>query len=306
MLAPMRILVTGGAGFIGAHTVSALLEAGHEVVVLDDLSTGQRDRLPEVPFLKGDVRDQVTVFRALRGCDAVVHLAARSSVPDSFRDPVGVESVNDLGSATVLDCAWRRGIRRVVLASSASVYGQGEPLHERLPLAPRSPYAASKVAMEALGAVYRERGCAVASLRYFNVYGPGQRDGVLPTFLAQLHRGEPLSVDGDGRQSRDFVHVLDVARANVQALAWDGEVNIASGRSTSILDLIDRVSQVLGRPLSRVHGPPRELDSTCCTASTLRAREWGWGAQISLDAGLRGMLLADPERLDRDRAGGMP
>ena len=297
----MKVLVTGGAGFIGAHTVRALLRAGHEVRVVDDLSTGRAELL-DVPLVRGDVRDQVTVWRAMQGMDAVVHLAARSSVPASFRDPVGVESVNDLGSASILDCVWRTGVRKVVLASSAAVYGEGSPIGEATPSTPRSPYAASKVAMEALGRVYRQRGCQVATLRYFNVYGPGQRDGVVHRFLTSL--GAALPVHGDGQQSRDFVHVSDVARANVLALGWNTEVNIASGRGTRIGELAAMLADLTGQPDRRCHLPARELDPTCCTGDISRARSLGWSPRIGLTSGLRALLLARRAPLVRDRAGG--
>ncbi len=297
----MKVLVTGGAGFIGAHTVRALLEAGHEVRVVDDLSTGRPEAV-DVPLVRGDVRDQVTVWRALQGMDAVVHLAARSSVPASFRDPVAVESVNDLGSASILDCVWRTGVRKVVLASSAAVYGEGEPIDEATPSTPRSPYAASKVAMEALGRVYRQRGCQVATLRYFNVYGPGQRDGVVQHFLSAL--GGALPVHGDGQQSRDFVHVSDVARANVMALDWNTEVNIASGGGTSISELAELLADLAGEPDRRCQLPVRELDPACCTGNISRARSLGWSPSIDLATGLRELLLARSVPLVRDRAGG--
>jgi UDP-glucose 4-epimerase len=307
MLADMQVLVTGGAGFIGAHTVRALLDAGHAVTVLDDLSTGVADQVPEgVRLVRGDVRDQLTVWRSLEGADAVVHLAARSSVPDSFRDPLGVESVNDLGSGTVLDCAWRRGLRRVVLASSASVYGQGEVRHEEQPMAPRSPYAASKVAMEALGRVYRERGCQVATLRYFNVYGPGQGEGVVPAFFGDLLAGRELTLHGTGEQSRDFVHVSDVARANVMALDWNQEVNVGRGESTTVLGLARTMAGLLRVPFRTTTAPARELDPRCCSADPGRARALGWSPRIGLETGLRGMLLARAHRMDRDLAGGLP
>ncbi|HJN75703.1 MAG TPA: GDP-mannose 4,6-dehydratase [Myxococcota bacterium] len=293
----MRVLVSGGAGFVGAATVRLLLAEGHDVVVLDDLSTGRRDVLREdVVFHHGDVRDQLACRRAVQGCDALVHLAALSAVPESFVEPVRFDSVNDGGTASILDAAWGAGVRRVVLASSAAVYGEGgsRPLREEDPFDPRSPYAASKVGMEALGRVYAHRGVHVGLLRYFNVFGPGaSANSVVPRFVLRARAGLPFEIEGDGEQLRDFIHVEDVARANVLALRRSaGTVNIGSGRATSIRELADAIGVLFGSPgVRRVGG--REHDLRKSVADVRRARRHlGWSPRIELEEGLRELLEA--------------
>jgi nucleoside-diphosphate-sugar epimerase len=292
----MVVLVTGGAGFVGAATVALLRSVGREVLVLDDLSTGRAERVRGVPLLIGDVRDEGLVTRAVQGADAVLHLAARSSVPGSFADPVGCHAVNDEGTAVVLEAAWQAGVHRVVLASSSAVYGELSPAREDRPLDPRSPYAASKAAMEAQGQVYRHRGMAVTSLRYFNVYGPGQPSGplgaVIPRFIKALQRGCPLPMEGSGRQGRDFVHVHDVARANLGALnAPSGIFNIGTGVLTTVVALAEQISSLAGVPIRIQRLPGREaevLASVACV--TLAAQALGWRSETTLTQGLTALI----------------
>ncbi len=292
----MAVLVTGGAGFVGGATVAALQAAGRAVVVLDDLSTGRAERVRGVPLLIGDVRDEGLVSRAVQGAEAVLHLAARSSVPGSFTDPVGCHAVNDEGTAVVLEAAWQAGVPRVVLASSSAVYGEGAPAAEQAPLDPRSPYAASKAAMEAQGRVYAHRGLAVTALRYFNVYGPGQTAGldgaVIARFLAALGGGRALPVEGSGRQTRDFVHVRDVARANVVALAkGGGTFNVGTGVRTSIVALAEQLSALAGVTTRLERCPGRESELVASVADTgLATQELGWTAEIALAAGLEELV----------------
>ncbi len=292
----MAVLVTGGAGFVGAATVAALRWAGHEVVVLDDLSTGRADRVRDVPLVIGDVRDEALVAQTLQGVDAVLHLAARSSVPGSFADPVGCHAVNDEGTAVVLEAAWQVGVHRVVLASSSAVYGKATLAREDCPLDPCSPYAASKAAMEAQGRVYAHRGLAVTVLRYFNVYGPGQAAGpdgaVVPRFLRALAGGHPLPIEGSGRQGRDFVHVHDVARANLAALVCPGGTyNVGTGVLTSVVGLAERLTALAGVPTRLAHLPGREVEVFQSVADVgLASRELAWRSSVALDAGLKALV----------------
>lgn len=292
----MAVLVTGGAGFVGAATVAALRSAGRAVIVLDDLSTGRAERIRGVPLLIGDVRDPGLVSRAVQGAEAVLHLAARSSVPGSFSDPVGCHAVNDEGTAVVLEAAWQAGVHRVVLASSSAVYGHGSPAREDRILDPCSPYASSKAAMEAQGRVYAHRGLAVTALRYFNVYGPGQPAGpdgaVIPRFLEALAAGRPLPIEGNGRQARDFVHVSDVARANLAALGCGGGTyNVGTGVQTAVVALAERLSGLAGVPTRLERLPGREVEVRQSVAEVgLAALELGWTASVVLDDGLKALV----------------
>jgi UDP-glucose 4-epimerase len=228
----MRILLTGGAGFIGSHTTTALLAAGHESLVLDDLSTGSAANLPDgVPLQHADVRDHEAVqaaFAAFRP-HAVLHLAALVSVPRSIEEPQLAHDINLGGLAVTLEAARRSAAQRFVFASSAAVYGPRPrlPSHEDDLLDPVSPYAAQKAAAELIGRAYRAAyGLETVALRYFNVYGEGQRAddayaGVIARFRRTLIAGERATISGDGSQSRDFIHVADVARANIAALCGD-------------------------------------------------------------------------------------
>lgn len=294
----MAVLVTGGAGFVGAATVAALEAAGREVLVLDDLSTGRSERVRGVPLVIGDVRDAPLVARAMAGASAVVHLAARSSVPGSFDDPVGCHAVNDEGTAVVLEAAWQAGVHRVVMASSSAVYGDGAPAHEDRALDPRSPYAASKAAMEAQGRVYGHRGMAVTTLRYFNVYGPGQPAGpdgaVIARFLEALAAGRALPLEGSGRQGRDFVHVRDVARANLAALGGPGGTfNVGTGVLTSIVTLAERLCDLTGAVPHLRRLPGREAEVRASVAVTALAEAGlGWRASTSLEEGLTELVEA--------------
>lgn len=215
-------------------------------------------------------------------------------MPESFADPLRYEGVNDGGTACILDAAWSAGVRRVVLAGSAAVYGEGgeRPLREEDPFDPRSPYAASKVAMEALGRVYAHRGMALTILRYFNVYGPGSTSqAVVPRFVRRATAGLPLEIEGDGHQLRDFVHVDDVARANVLALYGQaGTINIGSGVGRSILELGQRVRAHHVRCELRFV-PAREQELRKSVADIRRAQDLlGWVPRIELEEGLVRLL----------------
>jgi UDP-glucose 4-epimerase len=272
----MRALVTGGAGFIGHHLVRALLERGDGVAVIDDFSTGLRERL--VPFqdrirlVEGDIRDAAALDRAIEGCSVVFHEAALASVARSILDPRLSNDVGTSGTIEVMLAASRAGARRVVFAGSSSVYGDSPEMPRResqLPN-PRSPYATSKLAAEfyvhALGALH---GIESVVLRYFNIFGPGQDpnseySAVIPKWVTAALRGEPVIVHGDGTQSRDFTFIENVVSANLLAGETPGvsgvTCNIGCGGRYSLLDLLAAIGDCLGYPLEPIFEPPRAGD----------------------------------------------
>ena len=291
------VLVTGGAGFIGSHTARLLLDRGYRVVVLDNLYSGSRSNVPEgAELVVGDVADRETLARALRGVDHVVHLAAIVSVDEAREDPWSTLRINVLGTLNVLEQSYRHGVGRVVYASSCAVYGEQEvlPITEEAPLRPINIYGASKLSGEALVHAYREeKGLSTVALRYFNVYGPGMRGGpyagVVYKFLTAALRGEPLTIHGDGEQTRDFVYVADVARANLAALESDagGAFNIGTGVSITIKRLAEMVLEVTGSRSPIVHSDPRPGDIRHSRASISRARRLlGWEPLTDLKMGL--------------------
>lgn len=300
----MRVLITGGAGFIGANLCRALLEAqaGMSVVVFDDLSSGRLSNLDglDVEMIEACVLDRTALARAMSGIDSVVHLAARGSVPRSVADPVGSVNVNTMGTLNVLEACRAAGINHLVFASSSSVYGMNMtlPKHEDLAPQPASPYAASKLAAESLvlayAATYRLKTLA---FRFFNVYGPLQPAdhdyaAVVPRFLDAALRDEPVIVYGDGRQSRDFTYVDTLTAIVVQALARGvsnpGPINLAFGGRTDLLTLIQLIERELGFRVAREHEPARSSDVRHSQASGARLRELFPDVQpTALDVGLR-------------------
>lgn len=303
-------LVTGGAGFIGSHLVEALVEHGERVRVLDDFSTGRRENLAAVAdhieLLEGDVADPETAERAVSGCDYVLHLAAIASVQASLEEPQTTHRVNVNGTLNVLDAARRAGVRRIVFASSAAVYGDHTvlPLQEELPPRPLSPYAVHKVAGEMYHRVFHASyGLPTVALRFFNVYGPRQDptnpySGVISIFAARIARGERPVIYGDGKQTRDFVYVTDVARAGLlvceQEAAVGGVFNVAGGRQTNMLQLAAVLNQVLDTSLTPTFAPARSGEVRFSQANVSRAREvLGWEAQITLQEGLSRLMQAE-------------
>ncbi len=273
----INVLVTGGAGFIGSNLVRCLAAAGARVRVLDDLSTGSRDNLGGVPgtveALIGDVRDPEVVRRAAAGVDVVYHLAALPSVARSVADPATSHAVNASGTLNVLAAARDAGVRRVVYASSSSVYGDTPtlPKREAMPVAPMSPYAASKLAGEAYCRAFAGAyGLETVALRFFNVYGPRQDPAseyaaVVPRFVTRMLAGQPPIVFGDGRQSRDFTFVANAVQACVLAGAEGGEavgeaLNVGCGDRTSLLDLVSTLNGLLGTRIQPTFAEPRPGD----------------------------------------------
>lgn len=284
----MRVVVTGGAGFIGANLCRELSERPEvsEVVALDDLSTGSKDNLlgVDATLVEGSVLDDAALDAALAGSSAVVHLAALPSVPRSIADPLRSHEVNATGTLRVLEAARRHGNVHVALASSSSVYGANPelPKHEELLTRPMSPYAVSKLAAESYSLAYAQ--CfdlPVLPFRFFNVYGPLQPAdhayaAVMPIFIQAALDDRPLPVNGDGSQSRDFTFVGSVVRvladAAISRVTSDRPVNLAFGTRTTLLEAIEVLEQVLARRLPREHRPPRLGDVPHSQASNDRLR----------------------------------
>jgi UDP-glucose 4-epimerase len=299
----MQVLITGGAGFIGSHTVAAARSAGLAVRVLDDLSAGRRENLPaDVELVVGDVADAACVRQAVAGCDAIVHLAALVSVPQSLDAPVETFRINTKGTALLLEAARHAGVRRFVLASTCAVYGDlpGRK-DEAAPPAPLVPYAASKLMAEEWVQVYtRAFGLEGVILRFFNVYGPRQRadspySGVLARWCAAVATGEPCRVFGDGSQTRDFVSVHDVARANLLAATgaawtWGDVYNVATGHSASLNEILAALQLVAPGRVARRYEAGRAGDILHSAGDSSRLQQVGWRPTVTLEEGLREVL----------------
>jgi len=305
-LAGKRVLVTGGAGFIGSHLVEGLVAAGAVVRVLDDLSTGSRENLehPEVDFVVGDVRCPATCERACEGVEVVFHEAAIWSVARSMEDPASTIAINVTGTANVFAAARNKRVARVVYASSSSVFGDasGLPQREGEEGSPLSIYALSKRMNEQLAESHaRAFGMTLVGLRYFNVFGPrqapnGSYAAVVPRFIEACRRGERPVIFGSGEQTRDFIDVRDVVRANLLAalapIRGAHALNVASGIPTSVALLARRIAELCGRPdLAAVHAPARAGDILHSVAGTDLARErLGFEVAHPLDEGLAALV----------------
>jgi len=299
----MRSLVTGGAGFIGSHLADALVKAGHDVVVVDDLSTGYAANVPAgARLVVGSVADEALVRNAMAGCDLVFHQAAHKAVLRSVEHPLTTDLANTHGTLTVLQAARDTGVRRFVHASSSSVYGGAAtvPTPETAPLLPKSPYAVSKLAAEHYCRVFYELyGLETVALRYFNVYGPRQRPdatyaAVIPLFVDALLQGHDPIVHGDGKQSRDFTFVSDVVAANLAAAdapehRCAGKVyNIAAGETWSLLDLLRIFGNLLGVEPRPQFAEPRPGDVRMSQADpSAAARDLGFTCEIEISDGLQ-------------------
>jgi len=300
----MRVLVTGGAGFIGHHLVRALLERGDEVAVLDDFSTGLRERLTpmlgSIDLIEGDLRDPEATAQATAGCEVVLHQGAIPSVARSVADPLRSNSVNVDGTIQLMLACAAAGVRRVVAAGSSSVYGASPelPRRETQRPDPRSPYAASKLATEHYVHTIGElHGIETVVLRYFNVFGPGQDPAsqyaaVVPLFVKAAIEGVAPTVHGDGRQSRDFTYIDNVVSANLLAAAAPGvsglTANIGCGGRYDLLQLLDEVRAAFGSSLPPIFTPTRAGDVRDSEADVTVARErLGYEVLVPFSEGVR-------------------
>lgn len=300
-------LVTGGCGFIGSHLCRALLDRGDAVTVLDDLSTGRRERLADgCALFEADANDPEAMARAVSGKDGVFHLAARSSVAFCNAHWREGHVANQTGSVTVFESAARAGGVPVVYASSAAIYGDAGrgAIAETAPARPLTAYGVDKYGTELhAGVAQRVHGVRTVGLRPFNVFGPGQDpgspySGVISIFLARMLAGQPVELFGDGLQSRDFVYVSDVVSFFLAAMALDNDApevfNVASGRTTSLLDLIEILGRVVGTVPERLHGPARAGDIRFSEGSTRRAEAvLGVRAQVRLEHGLERLVAEE-------------
>lgn len=298
----MQVLITGGAGFIGANLCQSLELAGHSVTVLDDLSTGFESNLDgtEAELIVGSILDTNSLALASASADAIVHLAARPSVPRSIADPVASHLANATGTLNVLEAARKDGSRHVITAGSSSVYGANPtlPKHSDLATRPVSPYAASKLAAESYTLAYgHSYGLPTLSFRFFNVFGPLQAAGhayaaVIPAFVDAALRGEPLPVQGDGTQSRDFTYVDTVAAVITDAInrrvTSDDPINLAYGSRTDLLGVIRMLKELTGDDLRVEHGPPRAGDVPHSQADDSQIRSlFGDVVPVPLEIGLK-------------------
>ena len=296
----MKALVTGGAGFIGSNIVKLLVDKGHKVVILDNLSSGYKCNLkpfPKVVFLKGDVRDRNKVSMAVKGVDVIFHLAASVGNVRSIEHPIEDSEVNVLGTLNILEAARKNRVLKIVFSSSAGIFGELKtlPIKENHPVEPDSPYGASKLAAEKLCLVYAKLySMKCVCLRYFNVYGINQRydayGNVIPIFVHRMLNKKQLIIFGDGEQTRDFVNVQDVARANYQAAmakgAW-GAFNIASGRRITINRLVELMRKASGIKPSVRYGAPRKADVRHSLADISKAHKaFGYRPEVNLEEGL--------------------
>ena len=298
----MKYLITGGAGFIGSHIARALLEQGADVRVLDNFSSGKRENLKglNVEILEGDLRDASTVTRAVRGVEVIFHEAAFVSVPESMEKPQECLDVNVTGTSMLFEAARKAGVGRVVIASSAAVYGDSDamPLVENTPLKQLSPYAVSKRIDEMYAELFTNQfGLEVAALRYFNVYGPRQRPdsmyaAAVPIFIRRMLDNKPITVYGDGGQTRDLINVRDVVQANLLASqhpAAPGQIfNVCTGVETRILDLLDILYKLFPNAPKHIHAETRAGDIYRSIGTPKKIKDTlGFDPKVTLAEGLK-------------------
>jgi UDP-glucose 4-epimerase len=297
----MKILVTGGAGFIGSHIVDAFLGLGHQVSILDNLSTGRESNInPEARFFKADIRDTEFVEGLFRreGFDVLCHEAAQMDVRRSVTDPVYDASVNIVGVLTLLECCQKYGVSRVLFASSGgAIYGEQDyfPADEAHPTRPISPYGVAKLTTELYLYYYQQiYGIQSVCLRYANVYGPRQNPegeaGVVAIFTSRMLRNEKAVVNGDGKQTRDYVFVGDVVRANVLALGYKGSgvFNVGTGVETDVNALFRHIRTLTGSHCEEVHGEAKKGEQLRSVLANAKIRsDFGWSVSVSLEEGLK-------------------
>ena len=300
----MRYIVTGGAGFIGSNLAERLARDNHDVVIIDDLSSGRHENVeylmtfPRVTFIEGSVTDVALLTDACAGADGIFLQAAVASVPRSIKDPLETNAVNVAGTVNVLWAAKACGVPAVVAASTSAIYGDDPvfPKHETMAPGPLSPYAVSKLAGEHYGKVFASLyGIRTVFLRYFNVFGPRQDPNseyaaVIPKFIARMLEDKPPIIYGDGEQTRDFIFVADVVRANIRAMESEasGIFNVAGGSRISLNQLAGSLSGITGIHHRPVYEPPRPGDVRDSLADISRARDaFGFSPRYTLEAGLR-------------------
>ena len=302
----MRLLITGGAGFIGSHTVAAAQAAGHSVRVVDNLCTGRTDNLPpDVELIAGSVTDLTLMRDAMAGCDAVSPRAALVRVTHSLTEPLETCFVKTTGAVTTLEAARQAGVQRFILASTCAIFGDLAGCKDELsPYAPQVPYAASKLMAEQWAQLYcHAYAMETAVLRYFNVYGPRQRadspySGVLARWAAAICAGDPCVVFGDGEQTRDFVSVHDVAAANLllathAGAQWGGVYHVATGQSVSLNRIFLELGAILGSSPSRRYQPTRPGDVLHSAGDSSRLQQLGWQPMIPLHDGLAELMACN-------------
>ena len=301
-----KVLVTGGAGFIGSHLTEALLQEGHRVRVLDDFSTGKRENLifdkkyPSLEIIEGDIRNLAICQKALKDAEVVFHQAALPSVERSVEDPLGSNAVNAGGTLNILFSAREERVKRVIYASSSSIYGDTPtlPKHEEMPSNPLSPYALQKYSGEQYCRLfYQLYGLETVSLRYFNIFGPKQDpasiySAVIPKFIDALLKGHPPLIFGDGEQSRDFTYIDNVVRANLLAMSAEhlhGEaINIACGKRVSLNQLLNILKEIVGSKVSPVHEEPRKGDVKHSLADINKGKRLlNYDPQVGIEMGLK-------------------
>ncbi len=297
-------LVTGGAGFIGSNIVEELVKRGERVRVVDNFITGNRENLAgtgdDIELIRGDIRDAVLMEKVTKGVDYVIHQAAFRSVPKSVENPALCNDTNITGTLNILLAARRHGIKRIVFASSSSVYGNVKKFPQKEVFLPNpvSPYAVSKLAAEYYcGMFSRTYGLETVSLRYFNVFGPRQNpeskySAVIPAFMDKMIKNKRPTVDGDGRQLRDFTYVSNVVDANLAAAVKKGIsgeiINVGCGDSNSILDIIKCINKFLGKNIDPVFGPARKVDARKTEADITKLRDiLGIKPRVNFEEGLK-------------------
>jgi len=293
-----KVLVSGGAGFIGSHIVEAYLASGFEVVVVDNLSTGKRENLPPgVTFYEGDITsplDMEEIFSRERP-DYVNHHAAQINLRRSTEEPLFDAQVNILGSISLLELSVKYRVKKFIFASTGgAIYGEVEtpPAHEDMPTLPLSPYGVAKRSVELyLNYYHKVQGLDFVALRYGNVYGPRQdprgEAGVIAIFISRIIKGEPCIIFGDGRKTRDYVYVKDIAKANLLALSVSGVYNLGTGKETSVLELVEFLKKVSGRDFQVIFEEERKGEINRIALCSEKARETlGWTPSFSLEEGI--------------------
>jgi UDP-glucose 4-epimerase len=294
-----KVLVTGGAGFVGSHIVDFFVARNDEVTVLDNLFSGKAENVnPGANFVKGDITDKAKVAEVMQQVDYVFHMAALVSVPLSFENPGLCQEINIVGTRNILESAKNHNVKKVVLASSAAVYGDNSnlPLKESETLRPQSPYAESKLANERMAREYSDKGLPVVSLRFFNIYGPRQDpkspySGVISIFVDKVQSDENITIFGDGTNTRDLVSVVDVVQANALAMDMDaGEYNVAAGSSISIRNVAALLIKLANSNSRLTFAQAREGDIKHSEANIAKIRRWGFSPSVDLEGGLKKLL----------------